>query len=142
MELTVNPATGLAQWLFVGNAIFSTGLTSTVSLWHLYYFGWDTPAGGTSSAQIDVGSYTTLAGHAYTPTLSTDQLVALPPGGGGIAHFAEFNHVLTAGQVSSIYNGQVGAQAWPGSGGTLTALDLIGAMDLLNKIYAAVHKDY
>ncbi len=141
ISLIINPSTNLPQWLFNGLANFSTGLTAVVSTWHLFAFTWEPSAGGTAHAQIDTGAYVSLAGHSPVPTLPGDQVEALPPGGGGIAHFAAFNYVLTSAQIASVYNGAVSPQAWPGGGGGLTFLNLIPITTLLDQLLALVGKD-
>jgi hypothetical protein len=142
IALTINPSSGLAQWLFLGAAVFSTGLTASIGAWHLYFFSWDPAAGGTSHAQIDNGSYVNLTGHAPGPSLTGDQLIATPPGGSGIAHFAEFNYVLTSGQVNNIVAGAVGLQAWPGGGGAVTPLNLLGIQANIQSLIAGLFRDF
>jgi hypothetical protein len=142
LTMTINPANCSPQWLFNGNAIFNAGFTAIVSTWHLFAFSWDSAAGGTSHMQIDNGAFASLTGHAYTPTLTGDQVSALPPGGGGIAHFAAFNFVLTSAQISAVFNAVVGPQPWQGGGATLTLLNLIPLTTLLNNILALIGRDF
>jgi hypothetical protein len=139
----MNPFNGTPSWVWHGALVQATSLAATAGAWHLLALTWDSPAGGTYTYQIDLGTRESHTGHAYTAILSTDTVAAQLPGTSQLAHYALFDYVLTNAQVQSVYSGATTPLNTPsGVGRALTDFDLAAIKGELQQIYAAVHKAY
>lgn len=141
--VSVNTTNLGSTFLFHTAFAAATGRTSTVGQWQLWAWTYDTPAGGTSTFQLDLGAVSTLTGHAPVPSLTGDPIAITTPDAATLAHFAAFNRKLSNADIQSVYNGAVGLQ--PGStftGRAAADYDFAFANDMLQKIYDAVFKTF
>jgi len=125
----------------------TSGFNTLLGRWHHLVF--TEALAGVQQIYVD-GSlkYTSIPFATNSVIAANPMLVQFPPSA-SMAHFACWSSVLAAADVLAIYNGRVNPQESTASGRPLTDFDLaaIGAdlaacCDVINLIYAAVHKLY
>jgi len=129
------------SFLFGGLGIIPTGYFPSAGFWHQY--AWRVTPGVNQAVFVDGAQvYAAVAG-IPNPVLAGQGLVGQVPDIGGIAHVAYWNSALTLAQINSVW--VAGPGVVPSSsltGRTANDVDVAAILDLLERIYAAVHHTF
>ena len=125
-----------------GLEVVSAGGLISAGVWHMLAHTFNTS--GNRLTYVD-GTLTDTHAAGIPNTVSAgDWCRAFTPAAGLLAHAAFWTSVISGANISNIWSAGPGANhaAAVNQAGVVTAGQLVTAIDLLNLIYAAVHKTY